>query len=253
MTELSLAFDSLQARDIAVGWTRRLRRRSQFGVAVVRSQINLYYFWEKRWFFISLAVGAAIMLSPLPEGLTENGIIGDKQADLSVHGGFEKAIYAYSYSHYKSWSEQMGKDYSNDYGLVGENLTIDDFDEKNLYIGDEVTISNCILKITQPRIPCFKLGIKMNDRKFPQLFSQSGNVGAYMKVLTPGKISKGDEIIITRQESSSMTVYEIMYLLYKDKQNTDQMKRALEISSLTEDIKEKFRERLLKLGDYSSL
>ncbi|MAQ73556.1 MAG: hypothetical protein CMD49_04550 [Gammaproteobacteria bacterium] len=185
--------------------------------------------------------------------ITENGIIGDKQADLSVHGGFEKAVYAYSYSHYKSWSEQMGEDYSNDYGLVGENLTIDDFDEKNLYIGDEVTISNCILKITQPRIPCFKLGIKMNDRKFPQLFSQSGNVGAYMKVLTPGKISKGDEIIITRQESSSMTVYEIMYLLYKDIQNTDQMKRALKISSLTEDIKEKFRERLLKLGDYSSL
>ena len=74
-----------------------------------------------------------------------------------------------------------------------------------------------------------------------------------MKVLTPGKISKGDEIIITRQESSSMTVYEIMYLLYKDIQNTDQMKRALKISSLTEDIKEKFRERLLKLGDYSSL
>ena len=185
--------------------------------------------------------------------ITKNGIIGDKQADLRVHGGFEKAVYAYSYSHYKSWSEQMGEDYSNDYGLVGENLTIDDFDEKNLFIGDEVTISNCILKITQPRIPCFKLGIKMNNRKFPKLFSQSGNVGAYMKVLTPGKISKGDEITITRQESSSMTVYEIMYLLYKDLQNTDQMKRALKISSLTEDIKEKFRERLLKLGDYSSL
>ena len=75
MTELSLAFDSLQAHDIAVGWTHRLRRRSQFGVAVVRSQINLYYFWEKRWFFIAMAIGAAMLSMPLPEGLSREAMI----------------------------------------------------------------------------------------------------------------------------------------------------------------------------------
>ena len=93
----------------------------------------------------------------------------------------------------------------------------------------------------------------MKERKFPQLFSQSGNVGAYMKVIKPGKISEGDEITITKQEKNSMTVFEIMQLLYKDIKNIDQMKIALDIDSLTEEIKEKFRERLLKLGDFSSV
>ena len=185
--------------------------------------------------------------------ITENGIIGDKQADLTVHGGYEKAVYGYSYSHYQTWSQQMNQDYSNEYGLVGENLTIDNFDERTLFIGDEITVSDCILKITQPRIPCYKLGIKMKERKFPQLFSQSGNVGAYMKVIKPGKISEGDEITVTKQEKNSMTVFEIMQLLYKDIKNIDQMKIALDIDSLTEEIKEKFRERLLKLGDFSSV
>ncbi len=183
--------------------------------------------------------------------VTENGIIGDKQADLSVHGGYDKAVYGYSYAHYKTWSEEMGQDYSSEYGLVGENLTIDNFDEKKLFIGDEITISNCMLKITQPRTPCYKLGIKMNERKFPQLFSQSGYVGAYMKVVRPGKISEGDEVVITRQEKNSMTIYQIAQLLHKDIKNIDQMKIALNIESLTEEVKEKFRERLLKLGDYS--
>ena len=184
--------------------------------------------------------------------ITENGIIGDKQANLKIHGGFDKAIYAYSYTHYKSWSQQMNQDFSNNFGLVGENLTVDNFDERNLYIGDEIAISSCILKITQPRLPCFMLGIKMNDRKFPKLFSQSGNVGAYMKVLKPGKISKGDEIKVIKQDSNSMTIFEIMHLLYKDVENINQMKRSLKINSLTEEIKEKFRERLIKLGDYES-
>ena len=184
--------------------------------------------------------------------VAEGGIIGDKQADLRFHGGFEKALYAYSYSHYEFWSKQMGQDFSNDFGLVGENLTIENFNEKNISIGDEITVSTCIFKITQPRIPCYKLGIKMNDRKFPRLFSQSGNVGAYMKVIKPGKMSKGDEIEITKHESSSMTIFEIMELLYKDTKNIDQMKKALNIESLTEEIKDKFRERLLKLGSYET-
>ncbi len=184
--------------------------------------------------------------------ITKDGIIGDGQADLRVHGGFEKAVYVYSYSHYDFWGKQMNQDFSNDFGLVGENLTVENFNEKKVKIGDEISISSCIFKITQPRIPCFKLGIKMNDRNFPRLFSQSGNVGAYMKVLQPGKISIGDEIKIGNQEPDSMTIFEIMELLYKDIKNVDQMKKALKISSLTEEIKEKFRERLVKLGDYET-
>ena len=82
--------------------------------------------------------------------------MGDKQADLKAHGGLNKAVYLYSYLHYQYWSNILSKDFSKSFGLVGENLTIDDLNEKELFIGDELKISNVIIKVTQPRIPCYK-------------------------------------------------------------------------------------------------
>ncbi|MBS82898.1 MAG: MOSC domain-containing protein [Gammaproteobacteria bacterium] len=181
--------------------------------------------------------------------LTDFGIVGDQQADLKVHGGYDKAVYAYSYKHYKMWSKKLNKEF-NDYGLVGENLTIDDFDEELINIGDEFSISDCILKVTQPRVPCYKLGIKMNDRDFPKNFSQSGRTGAYMKVLKNGKINPNDSLNMIKKEDNSMSVYEVAKLLYTDINNIDKMKSAIELKTLTEEIKEKFRERLIKLGEF---
>jgi len=181
--------------------------------------------------------------------LTDFGIVGDLLADLKVHGGYDKAVYAYSYKHYKMWSKKLNKEF-NDYGLVGENLTIDDFDEELINIGDEFSISDCILKVTQPRVPCYKLGIKMNDRDFPKNFSQSGRTGAYMKVLKNGKINPNDSLNMIKKEDNSMSVYEVAKLLYTDINNIDKMKSAIELKTLTEEIKEKFRERLIKLGEF---
>ena len=91
--------------------------------------------------------------------LTELGLEGDRQADLQVHGGYDKAVYAYSHKHYDYWSGELGESFT-DYGLVGENLTIDDFDEKDINIGDVLEIGDTRLQISQPRIPCYKVGIK---------------------------------------------------------------------------------------------
>jgi MOSC domain-containing protein YiiM len=146
----------------------------------------------------------------------------------------------------------MNQDY-NEFGLVGENLTIDDFNEKEIYIGDELKIGNCLFQISQPRIPCYKIGIKMNSRDFPKKFSQSGLLGSYLRVLETGSISKNDEIEYIRKESDSLSVYEIAEILFKDVNNIDQMKKAIDLKYLTEEIKERFRERLMKLGDFSSL
>ena len=100
--------------------------------------------------------------------VTSHGIEGDRQADLSVHGGYDKAVYAYSFSHYKLWGEHLKKEF-NEYGLVGENLTIDNFDENDIRIGDRLKINDCVLQVSQPRIPCYKIGIKMNSRDFPRM------------------------------------------------------------------------------------
>jgi len=184
--------------------------------------------------------------------VTDVGLIGDRQADMRVHGGYDKALYAYSYKHYQTWSKEMNQEY-NEFGLVGENLTIDDFNEKEIYIGDELKIGDCLFQISQPRVPCYKIGIKMNSRDFPKKFSQSGLLGSYLRVLKTGSISKDDEVEYIRKESDSLSVYDIAQILFKDINNIDQMKKAIDLKYLTEEIKETFRERLMKLGDYSSL
>ena len=184
--------------------------------------------------------------------VTKNGLEGDRQADLLAHGGIDKAIYAYSYKHYEYWGNFLRKDFSEEYGLVGENLTIDDFDEKNIFIGDEFRISKAILKVTQPRIPCYKISIKMNEKNFMKYFIEHNYLGIYMKVINDGIIKKGDEIELTYREPNSMTVYDISMLLFADN-NVEKMKKAVSLACLTDEIKQRFNERLAKLGHYETI
>ena len=184
--------------------------------------------------------------------VTKNGLEGDRQADLLAHGGINKAIYAYSYKHYEYWGNFLRKDFSEEYGLVGENLTIDDFDEKNIFIGDEFRISSATFKVTQPRIPCYKISIKMNEKNFMKYFIEYNYLGIYMKVINDGIIKKGDEIELTNREPNSMTIYDISMLLFSDN-NIEKMKKAASLACLTDEIKQRFNERLAKLGHYETI
>ncbi len=184
--------------------------------------------------------------------VTKNGLDGDRQADLLAHGGINKAIYAYSYKHYEYWGSFLRKDFSEEYGLVGENLTIDDFDEKNIFIGDEFRISSATFKVTQPRIPCYKISIKMNEKNFMKYFIEYNYLGIYMKVINDGIIKKGDEIELTYREPNSMTIYDISMLLFSDN-NIKKMKKATSLDCLTDEIKQRFNERLAKLGHYETI
>ena len=184
--------------------------------------------------------------------VSKNGIEGDRQADLSVHGGLDKAVYAYSYQHYAHWSKLLKKDFSKNYGLIGENLTIDNFDERKIFIGDEFRISKVVLKITQPRIPCYKITIKMNEKNFMKYFIEYNFLGTYMKVLNDGKIQKGDEIELINRESQTMSVFDISKLIFSEN-NVEAMKKAIAIPFLTDEIKQRFNERLVKLGHYDTI
>ena len=182
--------------------------------------------------------------------VSSQGIEGDRQADLTVHGGYDKAVYAYSYSHYRTWSEKLNSNFT-EYGLVGENLTIDDFNEEDINIGDQFKINECLLQVSQPRIPCYKIGIKLNSRDFPRMFSQSGLLGSYLRVIHDGEITPGDEIQKVHAEDNSMSIKDISNLLFVDVKNIELMKKALDIKPLTEEIKEKFRERLMQFLEIS--
>jgi MOSC domain-containing protein YiiM len=185
--------------------------------------------------------------------LKKTGLDGDKQADLKSHGGPNKALYLYSYQYYKYWGDILKKDFSNNYGLMGENITVDDLDEEKYFIGDEIGISNIVIKITQPRIPCYKLGIKMNDKNFVREFISYGHLGLYAKVLKTGEIKNGDTLKLLRREENSMTVYNISRLLFDKDANIEELRRAVKINCLSEEIKTRFNERLVKLGHYETI
>ena len=147
----------------------------------------------------------------------------------------------------------MSKDLSKKFGLVGENLTVDDLNEKEFFIGDELKISNVVIKVTQPRIPCYKLGIKMNSKEFVQQFINYAHLGMYAKVIKKGEIVKGDSLELIHRESNSMSVYEVSRLIFDKNENIDQMKKAMKIECLSEEIKTRLSSRLVKLGHYEIL
>lgn len=209
----------------------------------------------KKILFNGKTLVTSIFKQPVNECLELNklGLQGDKQADLNSHGGQHKALYLYSYIHYKYWGNILNKDFSKDYGLVGENFTVDDFDENNYFIGDEFEISNVIIKITQPRIPCYKLGIKMNNKNFLKKFVEYGHLGMYAKVKKTGQVKSGDTLKLIRRENETMSVYDISRLIFDKNDNIDSLKKAMRIKSLSEEIKTEFNKRLVKLGHFENI
>ena len=120
-------------------------------------------------------------------------LAGDGQADLTVHGGPDKAVYAYPAEHYPVWARELGRDDLRP-GHFGENLTIEGLLEDDVLIGDRFRMGTALLEVSQPRIPCFKLGIRMGDPGFLKPFLRSGRLGFYLRVVEEGDLAAGDAI-----------------------------------------------------------
>ncbi len=177
--------------------------------------------------------------------LRKNNIDGDGQADLKVHGGTYKAIYGYPIEHYSHW-KQVLKRVDLTFGQFGENLTVEGMLEEEVHIGDVFQIGSDVeLQITQPRVPCFKLGYKMGMPEFPKQFLESRRVGFYFRVLAEGKITAGDTISHLKSAEEQMSVTEILNLRYFDTNNHRQISRARMLPSLSPSWKEDFL-RILK-------
>jgi MOSC domain-containing protein YiiM len=128
-----------------------------------------------------------------PVSVGQLGIEGDTQSDLTVHGGVDKAVYVYPYEYYNWWKEQYPQ-FEYSYGAFGENLTISGLQESETNLGDTYKIGTVVMQVTQPRSPCFKLGVKFNDPKMTSYFYKSQKFGFYLKVLEEGIIKPDDEI-----------------------------------------------------------
>lgn len=132
---------------------------------------------------------------------------GDGQADLRVHGGPDKAVYAYPFEHYDYWQRELGRS-DLAFGRFGENLTVEGMLEDEVRIGDVFRVGSALLQISQPRSPCFKLGIRMGSSRFPKRFLAAGRPGFYLRVLEEGEVAAGDSIALDRAEPEGLTVLE---------------------------------------------
>jgi MOSC domain-containing protein YiiM len=135
------------------------------------------------------------------------GLVGDAQADTTVHGGPTKAVYAYPAEHYDYWIKELGDRLG--WGMFGENLTTKGYTETELHVGDVLRIGSAELTITQPRFPCFKLGIRFQDMEMVKRFQASGRCGFYLSVRREGKIKIGDSIQLISRFESNPTIAEM--------------------------------------------
>ncbi len=170
---------------------------------------------------------------------------GDGQGDLSVHGGIHKAVYAYPMEHYDYWKRELGRD-DLTYGQFGENLTVEGLLEEAVHIGDVFRVGEAVIEVSQPRVPCFKLGIKMGIPEIVKPFLANGRVGFYVRVLEEGEVRAGNTIERTKIGDGEMTVKEIVHLRHFDNANTVGIEKAINLPALSPSWRNSFEEILVK-------
>jgi len=170
---------------------------------------------------------------------------GDGQADLTVHGGVSKAIYAYPSEHYDYWQAELpGVDLP--WGMFGENFTTEGLLEETAYIGDKFRISETEVMVTEPRMPCYKLGIKFGRADIIKRFLASRRTGFYFAVVRGGMVGAGDAVELIGREQQEISVADITRLYAFEKNDLESLRRAIEVEALPDNWKGYFQHQLDK-------
>jgi MOSC domain-containing protein YiiM len=179
-------------------------------------------------------------------------LTGDDQADRRAHGGPDKAVYAYALSDYRFWERELGVAYEA--GLFGENLTLEAVDVSGALIGERWQIGSAIFEVSQPRVPCYKLGIRLGDPAFPRRFAAAGRPGAYLRILREGSVAAGDAVTVVHRPDHDFSVAFVAQAYHADR---SLVPRLLEVPQLSSSWRE-WAEKILHAGqprthDQSSL
>ncbi len=194
-------------------------------------------------------VHTAVWKKPVggPQMVRRLNIDGDGQGDLAGHGGEQRAVFVYQIESYRYWQDQLGRD-DFTYGQFGENFTVQGLADDQVCIGDRYRIGSAVFEVTQPRVTCFRVGIRMNDPQMPALLVSQHRPGFYFRVLTEGTVQAGQEIIKLASGPEAMTVAETDALLYLPGHPRQQVLRALRIPALSPGWKASFTEMLDQPG-----
>jgi MOSC domain-containing protein YiiM len=183
-----------------------------------------------------------------PVKLRKLNLDGDKQADLTVHGGEDKAVYAYPREHYDYWQLELPNT-ALPWGMFGENFTTEGLIEDAVNIGDRFHMGSAEVVATQPRMPCYKLGVKFGRMDVVRRFLTSGRPGIYFKVLQEGEVEAGDSIDLISKDENNITVKDIVRLYVKDTKDIESMQRAIRVKDLPIGWRNYFREQIKQLTE----
>src|SRR5271157_1969106 len=217
-------------------------------------------------------VKTAIFKSPAegPVAVGKLNLEGDEQGDPTVHGGVDKATYAYPYEHYTYWQSQLIgvgvsslvhatyaypyehytywqsqlPDYSLTLGNFGENLTIAGLSEETIHIGDQLQIGTALFTVTQPRTPCYKLGVRFNRKDMTRRFYESRRFGFYLRVLREGTLQAGAAVNVAHRDPNAVSVADVVRLFTGDSRDPDLLRRAMKLSTLPESWRDELQDRL---------
>ena len=180
--------------------------------------------------------------------LRTTNLDGDRQADLSVHGGANKAVYCYPSEHYPAWNTEL-PDPARTWGAFGENFTTEDLLETEVSVGDRYRIGSAVVRATTPRLPCFKLAAKFQRDDMIERFVLSGRCGYYFSVVEEGDVGAGDEFELLGREEPTLTIAEINELYTAKSPNRKTLQRSLDVKLLPESWRMRFRARLAEMDD----
>src|SRR5437763_10008107 len=185
-----------------------------------------------------------------PVKLRRLNLEGDRQADLTVHGGKDKAVYVYPVEHYDYWKSEL-PEHELAPGAFGENFTVESLSESSIHVGDVFAVGSAEVVVTQPRLPCYKLGIKFQSDQMVKRFLRSGRMGFYLAVRQEGEVEAGNRLSLIASDPNAVAVTEITRLYLTKSYNADDLtllSRVLGVAALPPSWKQYFRERLAVSG-----
>ena len=166
---------------------------------------------------------SAIWKSPVSGRVAVRGVNleGDDQADRDAHGGPDKAVYAYAAEDTRWWEKQIGRPL--EYGVFGENLTTEGIDVNGALVGERWEIGSTLLEVSEPRIPCWRLGVRMNDDRFLRRFTEEMRPGAYLRIVSEGDLAAGDQIRVVERPATDLTVRDVFRIYTRDRQEAGRL------------------------------
>lgn len=185
---------------------------------------------------------SAIWKSPVTGRVAARGVNleGDDQADRSAHGGPDKAVYAYAIEDTRWWEQELGQ--ALEHGQFGENLTTEGVDVTGALVGERWEIGSAVFEVSEPRVPCWRLAVRMEDQLFPRRFIEAGLPGTYLRIIVEGEVGTGDEVIVASKPDHDLTIGDVFRIYTGDRAAVGRLLSAPQLSPAWKD----WAERLLK-------